>query len=447
MAAYTPDPWRLRDAYIDVILDRSRPNIERFLAQHVNRPLSSEDKNKALRCLEIQRNALLMYTSCGWFFDDISGIETVQIIKYAARAIQLIRRVTGEDLELGFIEVLGHAKSNVPEANNGARIYKAYVEPSIVDILRVGAHYAMSSLYREYPKDTQMYCFSVHREAYEKQSVGKLELVVGKAGIVSEITWSAFRVYFVVLHLGDHNFICGVDYLKDEAAYERMREDIFAVFAEGDIPRTIQAVNRAFGAKNYSLWHLFKHEQQVILEQIFESTMRELDASFRRIYDDHYSLVRMINENHIPLPKALANVVEFVLQRDLVRLLEEPEIPLDRLARVVREISRWQFKRDKEVLELLAGGRLNELMARLAQNVDSPAILEYTTTLLRILADLHLEIDFWKAQNIYYRIAQESYRKNRAIAVQGGQEAGDERMARWVKLFDELGALLKVQAG
>ena len=103
MVACGVDPWVVRDAYIAVILDRSRYSADRFLFRAFGRELSFVDKNRVLRCLEIQRNALLMYTSCGWFFDDISGIETVQIIKYAARVIQLVQRVADEDLELAFL--------------------------------------------------------------------------------------------------------------------------------------------------------------------------------------------------------------------------------------------------------------------------------------------------------------------------------------------------------
>ncbi|NTV28843.1 MAG: DUF3536 domain-containing protein [Candidatus Omnitrophica bacterium] len=439
MEGFAADPWALRDAYIEVILDRSRYNLDRFLAQRMQKVLTPLDKNKVLRCLEIQRNALLMYTSCGWFFDDISGIETVQIIKYAARVIQLIRRVTGEDLEQQFVELLGKAKSNVSVANNGARIYKSYVEPSIVDILRVGAHYGMSSLYHEYPRDARLYCFTVHRQAYDKHAVGKLELVLGRADIVSEITLTSFQVQFAVLHLGDQNFICGVDYFHDEDGYHKMHVDVAAAFAQGDIPLSIQAINRYFGAKNYSLRHLFKHEQQTILDQIFDSTMQELELSFRQIYDDHFSLIRMINENHLPLPKALANVVEFVLLRDLTKLLSLDEVPLDRLGRLVKEINRWQFKRDKEQLDFLGAEKVGGLIVRLGKNPDDVELLEYIVEMIRLFNALRLELDIWKAQNIYYAIGQEVYRKRLAL------NDKDAATGRWLAAFESLGEILKVK--
>ncbi len=447
MSGYVKDPWALRDAYIDVILDRSRYNMDRFLHEQLGRDLPVDDKNRVLRCLEIQRNALLMYTSCGWFFDDIAGIETVQIIKYAARVIQLVRRVSDEDIELAFLEILGRAKSNVPEANNGARIYKTYVEPSIVDILRVGAHYAMSSLYEDYSHETKLYCFLVRRKAYYKQSVGKLTLVVGRAEIVSEVTWTSFEVYFALVHLGDHNFICGVDYYKDEAIFERLKREVGGVFNEGDVPRAIQVMTRYFGAKNYSLWHLFKYEQQVILDKIFAHTMTEIEGSFRHIYDEHSSLIRMLYENHIPLPKTLGNVAEFVLNRDLRRLLGQEDVNLDQLEALVIEMRRWPFKRDKENLDFLASQKVNGLMARLAAAPDDVAFLGRCVKVLRLFIDLRLELDFWKAQNVYYGLAKSVGQSRRAQALKApaGDQARDAQ--QWLSAFDELGDILKVKVG
>ena len=103
---FLKDPWAARDDYISVILDRSPENIAKFFGRHAPRALSEDEQVTALRLLEMQRHAMLMFTSCGWFFDEISGIETVQVIQYAARAIQLAKDLWPEDLEPGFLEIL-----------------------------------------------------------------------------------------------------------------------------------------------------------------------------------------------------------------------------------------------------------------------------------------------------------------------------------------------------
>jgi len=117
------DPWAARDDYIDVLLDRAGPGAERFFAQHAGRPLGDSERNVALGLLEMQRQAMLMYASDGWFFDDISGIETVQLLRHAARAVDLAEQFGGAALEPELLRRLGAAPSNVPAAGDGARIY------------------------------------------------------------------------------------------------------------------------------------------------------------------------------------------------------------------------------------------------------------------------------------------------------------------------------------
>ena len=109
------DPWAAREEYISVILDRSDASVDRFLGKHAAGELTPERKTLALQLMEIQRQAMLMYTSCGWFFDELSGIEAVQVLQYSGRVIQLTREIFGDTVEAGFQERLERAKSNVPE--------------------------------------------------------------------------------------------------------------------------------------------------------------------------------------------------------------------------------------------------------------------------------------------------------------------------------------------
>ncbi|HYX28984.1 MAG TPA: DUF3536 domain-containing protein [Pyrinomonadaceae bacterium] len=122
-------PWLARDESISLILEPHRSR-EQFIFEHAGRWLSAEDQWHALAHLELQRMLLLMYTSCGWFFSDISGIETIQILKYAARAIDLMDQLGLPSAREHFLEILSEANSNRPEMVNGADIYRQFVEPS-----------------------------------------------------------------------------------------------------------------------------------------------------------------------------------------------------------------------------------------------------------------------------------------------------------------------------
>jgi alpha-amylase/alpha-mannosidase (GH57 family) len=122
------DPWEARNASIALILDQYRSR-EEFLSDHAGRWLSTDEQWRALTFLELQRMLLLMYTSCGWFFNDISGIETIQILKYAARAIDLMDQLRLPSVSERFLEILAEAESNRPEMGTGADIYRLLTEP------------------------------------------------------------------------------------------------------------------------------------------------------------------------------------------------------------------------------------------------------------------------------------------------------------------------------
>ncbi|MFH1647328.1 MAG: DUF3536 domain-containing protein, partial [Chloroflexota bacterium] len=146
---FLKDPWTARDDYIDVIIDRSPDNVTKFFNKHAGHDLNEGERIAALKLLELQRHAMLMYTSCGWYFDDLSGIETVQIIQYAGRAVQLARELTGEDLEPGFLQRLELVKSNLRQHGDGKRIYDTFVKPAMIDLTKVAAHFAISSVFED----------------------------------------------------------------------------------------------------------------------------------------------------------------------------------------------------------------------------------------------------------------------------------------------------------
>ena len=220
-------PWGARDGYIGVILNRSEESLASFFSEHATRPLDPEEQVRALQLLEMQRNALLMYTSCGWFFDELSGLETVQIIHYAGRALYLARKFTDEKIESEFLERLSLAKTNLPEHGDGRQIYEKWVRPAYVDMEKVAGHYAVSSLFEKYENKTKIYCYQVEREAFSVEIDGKVRLATGRARFKSEITRESETFDFAILHSGDHNIVGGVQIAQpgalrsheNEAAY------------------------------------------------------------------------------------------------------------------------------------------------------------------------------------------------------------------------------------
>ncbi len=440
MSAYTSDPWALRDAYIDVILERSPERAEHFLREHLGRVPSQEEKIRILKLLEMQFNAMLMYTSCGWFFNEISGIETVQILKYAARAIQLAKEASGINVEGDFVRILERAPSNAPELKNGGVIYSSMVAPSVVDLLRVGAHYAMTSLFEQYPEQARLYAYTVKTGEYILKEAGRQRLAVGRGRVASDITGENADIQFAVLHLGDHNFIGGVDHFKPKD-YASMQGDLTQAFCESNIPQVINLINRYFGSQNYSLWHLFKQEQQNILNQVLRSAMEDIETSFRHIYEQHYPLMQIKNEGRLPLPRMLITIVEFILNRDMCAVLEKDDVDIDRLKGLAEEMKRWAFKRDQANFGFLASQRLNSLMHRLNEHPHDILLMTKITTILEIFGGLSLDLDLWEAQNVYFEMARTVYPDIAGPAFGGGADP----QPHWVKIFEYLGDILQVR--
>lgn len=134
MSVFTSDPWKVRNEYINIINDPSKETYSQFFKDNFTRELNDQEKLKVLRMLEMQRNALLMYTSCAWFFEDVGRLEPMQNVRYAARVIQLAKQTFDIELEDDFLKILRQAKSNKEDYGNGVDIYFYNVRPDIQNV-------------------------------------------------------------------------------------------------------------------------------------------------------------------------------------------------------------------------------------------------------------------------------------------------------------------------
>jgi alpha-amylase/alpha-mannosidase (GH57 family) len=441
MSALARDPWRARDEYIDVILDRSTESVEWFLSRHAARELKRDDKVSALRLLEMQRHAQLMFTSCGWFFDEVSGLEGVQVLMYAARAIQLAEKVTGANLEPEFLELIRNARSNVAEHQDGAWVYEHFVKPASIDLLRVGAHYGVSSLFEDYRDETQVYCYSVDRQLYGRHEAGRQKLAAGMAHMRSNITWAESDVSFAVVHLGDHNLMGGVREFISAEEFASMQAEIKEAFQRSDIPRIIHLMDEHFRAHSYSLWHLFRDEQRRVFARILASTLAEVEVSYRRIYDHHYPIMQVMRELSTPIPKAFVTAAEFTMNAELRNLIEDESPDRNRLRELVSDIKRWSFEIDKTTLAFLATNRVNILMDEFMQNPEGLDLVEKVETLIDASHALGLDIDLWKAQNHIFSINSQV-----APSMRERARSEDQLAARWLEHINKVSEQMGVRS-
>jgi hypothetical protein len=436
------DPWKARDGYIDVVLDRRAVNVEEFFRRNAVGALSREEKVKALKYLEMQRNAMLMYTSCGWFFDEISGIETTQVLRYAARAIQLAEELFEMPLEKDFLQKLEGARSNIPEFEHGAKIYDMFVRPSMLDLPRVGAHYAISSLFEDFPKSARIYCYTATSDRYDGMEMGKLRLAVGKTRITSEVTWEEEPISFAVLHLGDHNLNGGVRKFMGDDAFSAMHGEIKESFSRGNISDVIKLMDKHFGTNNYSLWHLFRDEQRKVLNQMLRPILEGIVASFRKVYEENYPIMSFLQGLGMPLPGPYAAAAGSVVNSDMRRMFEEGDMNLERLERLIKEAERWSLEIDKKTIGFAATSWINSVMEKLQQQQDGKLLFETMERVLDLMKSLSVEPDLWQAQNACFSIG-----KALLTEMQERAARGDASAKSWAEVFQQLCFHLRVKVG
>jgi alpha-amylase/alpha-mannosidase (GH57 family) len=433
------DVWAARDAYIQVVLDRSAESVGSFFLKHQARALTEEERVRALEVMEMQRHAQLMYTSCGWFFDDINGIETVQVIAYAARVLQLARQVFGvraAALEPSFLALLAQAKSNVPSAGDGAQIYRKTVESKELHLEQVAAHYAISSVFSAFADETELFCYRVTRISYDIYTSGRGRLALGRVHIASVITELAQTFSFAVLHFGDQNITAAVkNYERSDAkAFEGFCAQAAEHVQRANFPEVIRQIDRYYGHADYSLTSLFTDEQRRIVDVILNSTLLDIENSLTSIYQDHSSLLHYLSQAGLPKPPALNLAASFAINAGLRRVLVDDPVDEAKLRSFLMLAKGDQVPLDIPTLSYKADERMKRAMLQVHSSAGSLEVLNGALALARTLIELPFELNLWQAQNLWY----ETLRKPSDALVT--LEAAERQ--RWEKDFDELGACL-----
>jgi len=437
--ALLADPWKARDEAIAVLLDRSPESVRRFLATHAARALTAAERIEVLKLLELERHAQLMYTSCAWFFDDVGGIEARQIIQYAGRVLQLAGELFGPGLEEPFLSALEKAKSNEPANGDGRRIYEDTVRLAIVSLEKVGAHYAVSSLFTEYADAARVYCYDVEREDYRLVASGRARLALGHARVRSEITGETESVAFGVLHLGDHNLSGGAIRFPGEADYAELVAGIEVPFRRADLTETLRAVDRRFGSGIYTLRLLFRDEQQRVLGRMLQAVLEATDAVYRELYEEHAPLMRFLSSHGIAQPRGFRLAAELALATRLRRALEQDAPDPARLSSVLEEARDVGIGLHEDGLALALQVALARLADGLRANPAEVERLEELEAVVDLARQLPFEVDFWKPQNAYYGLWK-TFLPGRAREA----DAGFEDARRWLERFRSLGKKLSM---
>lgn len=442
LARLLRDPAAARRDYVEVVADRSPANVAEYLARHAGRPLDDVETTRSLRLLEIERQIQQMYTSCGWFFDDPSGIETVQILQYASRAVQLAEETLGITVEASFVEELAAARTNLKDPSTARAVYERHVRPGRIGLRNVCAHFALSSLFEEFPEAARVYCYSVKVHERRSSSAGTARLIVGHADVRSDVTAEYAPFTYGALYLAGHNLFGGVRPFRGDEPFHQTADELLAAFDRGDLPETIRGVDQHFGEGTYSLRLLFRDEQRKIVAQLFDSLRDSVEGSFRRIYESTSPILVHLAASETPAPLALRAAAEFYLNERVRSALERSPPDVDEVGGRLRELARANLSVDSVTIGFAWARAAERVASGLERESDFGPSLRLLRSLVTLAQRHGIEVDLSRVQNRYYGL----------LHPPSGRPAAPEWRPRVVppeeaEEFRALGEQLRIRAG
>ncbi len=405
---YFKNPWTARNKYIDVVLDRSDMSIANFLENEQKQPLGKEEQSDAIKLLEMQRQAMLMYTSCGWFFSEISGIETVQIMKYAARAIQLAEEFTEKDLETPFLEYLDKAKSNLKEHGTGKDIYEKFVRPSIVNLKQVVSHWAISSLFEEYSDETDIYCYTIKRKDYRKVTKGNTDLAIGKIQIKSKVTLEAHDMIFALVRFSTEDFHCTIKEYTGNAEYNKIKTSLLDKFSNSPLTEIIRNLDELFGKEYYTLKDLFFEERRKIISVLLQDKLAKFASTYQTLYHEGKGSILELHDLGLDVPPEFKMVAEYTLSKSFNNLFEYADRITD--ADVIQqakdvndEAKKVSATLDKKITKKIFSKKLTKQITNLSKTLELDSA-QRVSDIIEIAKELEIKLDITEAQNVYFNL-------------------------------------------
>lgn len=420
-AEYFRDPWQARNNYIDVMFDRSDESVKNFFAQNQSRELDPTEQAQALKLLEMQRHGQFMFTSCGWFFDELSGIEGVTVLRFAGRALQLAEEFSDKPLEDEFLAHLAKAKSNIPEFGDGRRVFQRFVKPGTTDLHRVAAHVAMAGLVDDGPDEGKIYCYSYKYLDRKKVARPGSAFSAGRLRVVSDITREILEWDYLSLHLGGHDFRAGLKPADGPSAPSV--DQLLQKFQDGSLDDLIVSLEKDYGPRIYSLQDMLLETRRNVLGRIIREMVGRYDGTYRQLVDENRKLISYLRDFNFPIPDAFRLALQYVLNRDFedgVARFDGRLESIERLSLVRDEARKFGVNLDEHLAADMVRRRVNNLLIDLSKDLElatAQKILAY----LDLAARLELNLFLWHAENLFYRLWNERLRNSPAMMGGAGE--------------------------
>lgn len=403
---YFKDIWYARNDYIDVILDRSKASIKTFINKHQKYKLDNQDVVKALKLMEMQRQTLLMYTSCGWFFSEISGIETTQIMKYALRAMQLAQNFSSKDIEKEFKEILARAQSNIRGFGSGKDVYEKFVKPSAVSIKQIAALWAISSTYTHFDDKSQLYCYTIKKHYYRHSSKGSTSFCAGRIEIQSLITLEKYDFFFASLQFTEGDFHCAIKPYDESENISELIAKLTDTYLNQPETEIIRMLDNVFGNEYYTLKNLLIEDRSNILMSSLQDKIDKFENNYRSVYNEGKSSIHQLIALGIEIPEAYKLAARYTLSRDFNELfINGSSISDDYVIQKAYEINSeavlLKLDINKEPVNKIFSAEIHKSILNFVKNFDITR-LNKILKLFEYASKLQLKIDIAEAQNLYF---------------------------------------------
>jgi alpha-amylase/alpha-mannosidase (GH57 family) len=396
-------PWDARDHYIGVILDRA--GVNRFLASHATKKLSAAEKEQGIKLLEMQRNRMLMYTSCGWFFDDISGIEAMQILRYAARVVQLATPFDEKLLD-HFLKELAPGASNLKPHLSGDELFRQRIYPQLAELSHVAAHVTIASVFDEAPAEASLYSYDIQIRDSVRHDSEERTMLISRLTIHSRITTERKAFVAVVTYFGGVDLRCSVDQFRGKAKYHAMKQDLSETFARLSSTELVRRLDSYFPGSYFGLRELFMDRRRDILDRVTYRMYEEQAEEMERFYKKNRSLAKLLANDEMQIPDTFLVAAEFVLNRMFSRELDKISRSVfpDQLTAVTEEMRFWSIEGDISEAERLIRERILALVKDLQSNPWDERIFSTIKSYVALSRDLDLPLDLGEAQIVFFRL-------------------------------------------
>jgi alpha-amylase/alpha-mannosidase (GH57 family) len=399
------EPWQARDDYIAVVVDRTPERFDAWVRRHERIPLDAAARLDVARLLEMQRHRMLMYTSCGWFFDDVAGLEPVQNLKYAALALRYFRQLGGGSLEGEFIGRLAGAPAEGTVFTDGADVYRRLVLPAVVGPERVVANYAITGLVEPHPEDTRVHAYRVSRLDEAGEAYHDTQVRVGRVRVTFEVTGETAEAAYAVLHFGGHDFSCGVG-ADDGAAYQRMKTELLGRYQRHSMADMVRGLDEHFPDKTFSLRDLFLEERRRVLGHVIRAVLVRHEETYHRIWEESRPLVQYLREVDAPVPEVFRLTAQHVFEErvaaELAPLVTLGAIP-PRVFELVDEARALGLTLDLTFARPTMRQAVHQTLTALTVD-PSPERIATAQALIEGAQRLDIRFGRWAAQNDFFAL-------------------------------------------